>query len=341
MHQSALSMAMPMSLTSPKGRILCVDDEPAILRALCWLLQKEFEVVAAGSAREGLEMVRRDDFDVVLSDQGMPEMSGEQFLKEVGIVAPRAMRILLADIGDLPAILHSANESRIFRYVTKPWNVSEFPAIVAQAAEIARSRLPSPKPEKDQEMGVLVSHEAGILVIDESSDIHATAEAVAGDLAPIIHVRKVGDAIQALRDGRVGVIVAEARLGSTDLTRLISLVKQKCPEIASVMLGKESGSDRVAQLIDSGQIHRFVSLPISAIELREALSSALACNRHFRAQQGWRSQPSPSSEWTVRPSPVPEGDTAAAPPAAMPPTAPGARANRLLQRLAGMALGRV
>ena len=64
-----------------KGLILCVDDEPNILRALRWLLQKEFEVVTAPSGHEALALVRQHDFDVVISDQRMPGMTGVELLR--------------------------------------------------------------------------------------------------------------------------------------------------------------------------------------------------------------------------------------------------------------------
>ena len=59
-----------------KGTILCVDDEPGILRSLQWLLQKEFDVLTASSGQQGLVLVQQNSFDVLISDQRMPGMTG-------------------------------------------------------------------------------------------------------------------------------------------------------------------------------------------------------------------------------------------------------------------------
>ena len=113
MTSATLSMRMPCNPTAPRGRVLCVDDEPNVLRALHWLLQKDFDVSTATSGQEGLKLVRESSFDVVISDQRMPEMSGVDFLREVRAIAPRAMRILLTGYSDMQAILRSVNESEM------------------------------------------------------------------------------------------------------------------------------------------------------------------------------------------------------------------------------------
>lgn len=298
MQVSTLSMAMPMSIPRPKGRILCVDDEPNIRRALSWLLQKEFEVVTASSGREGLELVRRDNFDVVISDQAMPEMSGVDFLMEVKTAAPRAVRILLTSQADVQGVLHSASDSGIFRYITKPWNVSELPGIVAQAAEVARSQTAGRIKEEEENPPL----DAKILILGESPDIHVVSEVVASDLAPMLHVDNVADAIQALKDERIGVIVAEARLGSADLSRLACLVKQKHPEVANVMVGDEAVIGQLGKLIGRGQVYRFLPTPIRGGQLRQTLCSALA-ERRITANEAELEQRPAIAELTAAESP--------------------------------------
>ena len=82
-------------MPTKKGLILCVDDEPNILRSLNWLLRKDFDVLTAPNGHEALALVRQNDFDVIISDQRMPGMTGVEFLREVSRVSPRAIRILL------------------------------------------------------------------------------------------------------------------------------------------------------------------------------------------------------------------------------------------------------
>lgn len=271
MPPSALSMSLSMSVPVPRGRVLCVDDEPNLLRSLSWLLQKEFEVLTAGSGAEGIEMVRGNDFDVVISDQRMPGMSGIEFLRQVRGIAPRAMRILLTGYADVEAVIRSVNESEIFRYVTKPWSVSELPRIVAQAAEIAKlqGEFPGDSP------AAAVPH-ARVLVLDPDPAVHSLLAQSVGDLCEVVHANSVVDAVNKLLDGDFGILVAENRLDSgIDLTRLLCLLKQRHPRLVSVVLAEESAADDVTRLINSGQIYRFILKPVKAGYLRQVMRSAL------------------------------------------------------------------
>jgi two-component system cell cycle sensor histidine kinase/response regulator CckA len=66
---------------SPGGRVLVVDDEDVLLRAITDILQLDgLEVVATRDARDALAMIRRGErFDVILSDLSMPNMTGMEF----------------------------------------------------------------------------------------------------------------------------------------------------------------------------------------------------------------------------------------------------------------------
>lgn len=273
MSASSLSITMPASLHALKGRVLCVDDEPNILRALSWLLKKEFHVVTAQSAREGLELIRDGEFDVVISDQRMPEMCGVDFLSQVKTLAPRAMRILLTGYSDLQSVLRSVNESEIFRFVTKPWDVEELPVIVAQAVAIAKGHALVPQAPAAAAMPA--SRAAKILVLDDDEAIHSAVEMSAGDLAEVIHVTSPVDAFKALKDEDIGVILAERKLGSMDLTHLLCLLKRQHPQIVSVVLTDTADTELVCRLINQGQIFRLIPKPAKAGDLRIALKAAL------------------------------------------------------------------
>lgn len=257
-----------------KGRVLCVDDEPNILRALSWLLRKDFQVVTAESAREAMGLLRTGDFDVVISDNRMPEVSGVDFLGQVKTMAPRAMRILLTGYSDMQSVIQSVNESEVFRFVTKPWDVVELQHIVAQAAEIARRQeLPSMAAEAHTEtQGRQLPK---MLVLDEDEATHSAVEMSAGDLAQIIHVTSPVDAFKMLEDEDVGIILSERSLGTMDLTHLLCLLKRKHPQIVSIVVTESEDSNLICRMINQGQIHRFIPKPLKAGNLRLALKSAI------------------------------------------------------------------
>lgn len=83
--------------------ILCVDDEeiPRTLRKL--ILQKQgYQVVAAASGAEALEVLDRGNIDLVLSDQIMPGMTGTELTKSVKVLRPAMPVILISGVNEIP-----------------------------------------------------------------------------------------------------------------------------------------------------------------------------------------------------------------------------------------------
>jgi CheY-like chemotaxis protein len=110
-----------MPESSPLPRILCVDDEAAVLQALRRNLHGTFDVHIAHSGLEGLSLIEAgQDFAVVVSDMRMPGMNGATFLSEVRLRLPAATRMLLTGQADIPAAVAAINDGQVFRFLTKP-----------------------------------------------------------------------------------------------------------------------------------------------------------------------------------------------------------------------------
>lgn len=117
-------------------RILCVDDESSVLKALQRVLRAHnFTFFPASSAKDGLFFLESHTVDVVISDMRMPEMSGAEFLTEVANRYPETIRILLTGYSDIESTIQAVNGGRIHRYLQKPWNNDELILVLNQAAE--------------------------------------------------------------------------------------------------------------------------------------------------------------------------------------------------------------
>lgn len=119
-----------------KTAILLVDDELGILRALQRLLRRHnYQVTIESDARSALETLKREKFEVVISDYRMPGINGIQFLSEVRNQYPGITRLMLSGAADRKAVLASINEAEIFRFLTKPWDEEEIVEAVAAAVD--------------------------------------------------------------------------------------------------------------------------------------------------------------------------------------------------------------
>ncbi|HEX6765425.1 MAG TPA: EAL domain-containing protein, partial [Polyangiaceae bacterium] len=121
--------------TPPRERVLLVDDEPQVLVALEDLLAEEFVVLKTGSAEEALNVAQAErDIAVIVTDQRMPRMSGDQLLTQLDGLS-KATRILVTGFADLTAVVRAVNDGRIFAYVAKPWQPEDLKLKVHRAAE--------------------------------------------------------------------------------------------------------------------------------------------------------------------------------------------------------------
>jgi len=105
--------------------LLIVDDEPNVISSLKRLLKKEgFTIFSAGSGSEGISLLNDQDVGVVISDMVMPGMDGVTFLNLVKEQRPNTVRLLLTGHGSMENAVDAINRSRIFEYLTKPWEAN-------------------------------------------------------------------------------------------------------------------------------------------------------------------------------------------------------------------------
>lgn len=120
--------------------VLFVDDEANILNSLKRLFQKtDIQVLTATSGSEALEILRRLDVAVMVSDQLMPGMKGDELLVKARSVSPDTVRIMMTGHGDLPTALQAINGGEVFRFLLKPWENQVLRSIIDEA--LARHTL--------------------------------------------------------------------------------------------------------------------------------------------------------------------------------------------------------
>lgn len=110
-----------------KPTILLVDDEPHLLDGLRRQHRTKFQFQTAVGPAEGLRALHTSGpFAVVVSDMRMPEMNGVEFLKEVKVLSPLSVRLMLTGNSDQETAALAVNEGSIFRFLSKPCEAGEF-----------------------------------------------------------------------------------------------------------------------------------------------------------------------------------------------------------------------
>ena len=117
--------------------VLFVDDETSILHSLKRRFRKtEWNIFTAENGFDGLEILKQEKIDVVVSDMKMPEMSGAEFLTQVAENYPKTVRILMTGYADIESAAEAINKGRIFGYISKPWNDEDLQKTIERGLEI-------------------------------------------------------------------------------------------------------------------------------------------------------------------------------------------------------------
>lgn len=105
-----------------KTKILLADDDDSLRRVLEFQLQEAgFEVIAAENGAQALEMFSGNDFDCVITDWRMPQLSGLEFIQRAGAIRSETPIVVITAFGDVETAVQ-AMRSGAFDFITKPFD---------------------------------------------------------------------------------------------------------------------------------------------------------------------------------------------------------------------------
>lgn len=295
------------TLSEDRAKVLFVDDEPRILVAMKALFRNSYQVFTANSGAEAVKVLRDQDVDVIVSDQRMPEMNGVEFLRQARALRPRAIRILLTGYSDLNAILGAINEGEIFRYINKPWSNNDLRQTIADAADAARTEgvdvdelvamsldeaepqggadhsddavesAASPSLGQMQKVAVPVApklDDVGILILDDDSEIRQSLKSFLGVERHAFCASNLEEALGILEQESIGVLVTELVVDGDAITDLLAALREHHPSLVAIVLSAQADAEKSIELINCGQVYRFLSKPVSATLLRGSVNLA-------------------------------------------------------------------
>ena len=130
-------------MSDSQSIVLFVDDEPQVLRGYRDLLHKEpYEVLAAGSAAQALQILAARHVDVVVSDERMPLGSGSELLERIHRDYPDVVRIMLTGQASLFTSVQAINDG-LYRFLSKPIAPEELLRVLRDALHVKALRWDS------------------------------------------------------------------------------------------------------------------------------------------------------------------------------------------------------
>ena len=154
------------------SKILVIEDEAAIRRVLVKILSEENEaylVEEAEHGADGLEKIKKSDWDLVLCDIKMPKMDGVEVLEAARSLKPEIPFIMISGHGDLDTAVHTMRLGA-FDYISKPPDLNRLLTTVRNALDkkelVVENRILKKKVSKNFEM------------VGESKEIKAIQEMI-------------------------------------------------------------------------------------------------------------------------------------------------------------------
>ena len=127
-------------MTAQRARLLIVDDEAALMTALCHTLKLEgYAVTGFTSARQALLQLRERQFDVLLTDLMMPEMDGIALLHAAQEIDPVLAGIVMTGHGTIDTAVQALRGGAL-DYVLKPFRLNNLLPVLTRAVETRRLR---------------------------------------------------------------------------------------------------------------------------------------------------------------------------------------------------------
>ncbi|MCF8358280.1 MAG: response regulator [Prolixibacteraceae bacterium] len=122
-------------MTASKKKILYIDDEAINLRQFRNTFRREYEIITAKSASEGLKILKNSPIDLVITDQRMPETTGVELLSKIQERFPNIppSRMIISGYSDYDDIELAYKNYQLFKFISKPWDPHELLEVIKKA----------------------------------------------------------------------------------------------------------------------------------------------------------------------------------------------------------------
>ncbi|RBP44398.1 response regulator receiver domain-containing protein [Roseimicrobium gellanilyticum] len=164
--------------------VLYVDDEEMALKYFEKTFGREFNIITANNAADGLKIIeeRGDELGVLITDQRMPGEKGVHLLERARQLRPRLVRMLITAYADFGVTVDAVNLGSIFRYISKPLQVDDMRNTLHRAMEYYILQQ-----ERDELLREKLSVLQNVLITDRVISLGVLASGVGKNLNNPLH----------------------------------------------------------------------------------------------------------------------------------------------------------
>lgn len=230
-------------------RLLVVDDEQVILEYFKKVLRDRFEVTVAGGGAEAIDLFRKRDFDIVLTDVRMPGTSGLEVLEHVKTASPQSEVLLMSGYADMKVVIDALNEGA-FAFVTKPVIKSVLMDRLEHAVAVIQQRESQHRVMQELKSELLMQSR----VAQRLSALAAMAGGIAHELhQPLSGINLYCGTVKSMLEKR-GAVENDFLLGTLEkidkqVDRAIAVIEH-IREFSSGGVGQEATEMRLRDLVE-------------------------------------------------------------------------------------------
>lgn len=347
-----------MAFEQFKTQVLLLHSEQSTLDSLSTGFTDKYAVHCATSGIEALNTLGATPIDVIVSAQELAGMSGLDALREAKKRSPETIAILMAGTDTSDGLEALVSDKEVFQVIRGEVAPDALRELVDNATQTARlmalaesandtsadvdepgehivmetgengaaivsdgtGQLPVLKPEKVSSQPTTAGQQVDVLVLTQDDEFLTTIKESSLGTHHVHHAVKPGQAEEFMRKNPVGVLVTDAAMAGTNVEALTQRMRTHRARLVAIVAGRRDDGEMLMDLINRGQVYRFLLKPVSPGRARLAIEASVkhhleAPDQAFKPRTG---TPPPPPKARPKPEPKPAAAKPAAPPSKKP-----------------------
>jgi serine/threonine-protein kinase len=311
-----------VALEHYKTQILLLHSQQSTLDNLSSGFNERYSVHCATTGSEALSTLGETPIHVIVSAQDLPGMSGLEALREAKKRSPDTIGILLAGRDQSDGLEALVGDKEVFQIVRGEISPEALRNLIDAATKRARlialsesandtaanvdepvgehiimetsengsaivsdgtGSMPALKPQKIQIGGDAGSRGIDILVLTKDEEFLATIKDSARGLHKVFHAVTPQQAEGYFKDNKIGVLVTDAAMVGSSIETMTHRMRTFVPRLVAIVAGRRDDGELLMDLINRGQVYRFLLKPVSPGRARLAIEASV--KHHLEAAE--------------------------------------------------------